>query len=442
MKKIPPKIVFKNKPADEMILAGYGEPTVVRPYPESTSELNYDITEDEAMGDFKESNLNTIIMTTQMYTPRDAHTNEMLESASKRGLNVFIRDLGVTTGRNVLTQRTEEGHYEYFRDEYAPLEEKYSAFAGLHFIDEPGYRDWENFAPVKRAFCKAWPDKVFFLNLLQSSAPAWAYPNGPFYTPDAPNWLPPDSDINKYYQSYIDIVKPDFFSYDFYPIKNAFPEVEPDYFYQLHLSKKYAEQRNIPIFAFMQVGAWGDRARIPTIDELRYQVNCAIAYNTKHLGFWTYRGVNSYAWNHSGMIDRHANRTKQWYKIQQINKELLFQDEYFLNAGFVGYIQTGVTPSGEVPVEEDRLKKFGLLKSLPDANLFIGCFDYVKDGSRYNMYYVVNNDLINEVHGNMTFKKSITYTLLHRTNKVVIKSNEAYLSLTPGDACIIIEGLN
>ena len=442
MRKIPPKLIFPNKPADEMILAGYGEPTTAKPYPESKDELVYDITEAEAVADLKDSNLNTIIMTTQIYTPRDQHTHGLLQYASDNNLNVFIRDLGVTTGRNVLTERTEEGHYEYFRDEYTPLNEKYSAFAGLHFLDEPGYRDWENFAPVQRAFRKAWPDKVFFLNLLQTYAPHWAFPNGPFHTPDAPNWLPPDPDIDKYYQSYIDIVKPDLFSYDHYPIKNAYPEVEPDYFYQLHLSYKYAEQRNIPIFAFMQVGAWGDRARIPTEDELRYQVNCAIAYNTKHLGYFSYRGTNSYAWCHVGMIDCHANKTNQWYKIQKINKELLFLDEYFLNAAFVGYIQTGVTPSGEIPVEEDRLKKFGLLKELPDGNLFIGCFEYERDGSRYNMYYVVNNDLVNEVHGNMVFKKSITYTALHRTNKTVIKSNEAYLSLTPGDACIIIEELN
>ena len=436
MKKVPPKFTFRNKPADEMILAAYVEPLC---YGENIQ--NFDVTPDEAYDDVKRANLNTIIATEKNCYIQDPHPHEILSHASKRRMNVFIKDLGITNGRNELVQRTEEGHYEYFRDAYKPLEEKYSAFAGLHFIDEPGYKYWEEYAPIQRAFKKALPNKVFFLNLLQTYAPHWAFPNGPFYTPEAEDWLPDDPDIDKYYSSYMDIVKPELFSYDHYPIKNAFPEVEPDYFRQLHLSYKYAEQANIPIFAFIQVGAWGDRARIPSEDELRYQVNCALAYNTKHLGYFTYQGFNAYPWDHVGMTSRHGNPTKHYYKIQKINKELLFIDEYILNAAFVGYIQTGVTPSGEVPIEQDRIKKFGLLKSLPDANLFVGCFDYYRDDKRYNMYYIVNNDLVNEVHANMTFKKSINYTMLHRTNKFVAKSEQVALDLTPGDACIVIEEL-
>ena len=436
MKKIPQKFVFRNKPADEMILAGYVEPTCF-----GDNLQNFDVTPDEAYDDIKACNLNTIICTDKSFHITDTHPHEVLTLASKRRLNVFIKDLGISNGRNELVERTEEGHYEYFRDNYKPLEEKYSAFAGLHFLDEPGYKFWPAYAPIQRAFKRALPDKIFYINLLQTYAPHWAFPNGPFYTPEAADWLPDDPDINKYYGSYMDIVKPELFSYDHYPIKNEYPSVEPDYFEQLHLSYKYAEQSNVPIFAFIQVGAWGDRARIPSDAELRYQVNCAIAYNTKHLGYFTYQGFNAYAWDHVGMISRHGNRTKQWYKIQKINEELLFQDEYFLNAAFVGYIQTGVTPSGEIPNEAERIKKFGLLKSLPDANLFIGCFEYQKDDKRYNMYYIVNNDIVNEVHANMTFKRAINYTLLHRTNKFVAKSDQVALDLTPGDACIVIEEL-
>ena len=56
-------------------------------------------------------------------------------------------------------------------------------------------------------------------------------------------------------------------------------------------------------------------------------------------------------------------------------------------------------------------------------------------------YYEQFNDIVNEVHANMTFKKSINYTLLHRTNKFVAKSEQVALDLTPGDACIVIEEL-
>ena len=90
MKKIPPKLIFPNKPSDEMILAGYGEPTTAKPYPESKEELVYDITEAEAIADLKDSNLNTIVMTTQIYTPKDQHTQDLLQYASDNNLSVFI----------------------------------------------------------------------------------------------------------------------------------------------------------------------------------------------------------------------------------------------------------------------------------------------------------------------------------------------------------------
>jgi hypothetical protein len=33
-------------------------------------------------------------------------------------MNVFIKDLGISNGRNEYAQRTEEEHYEYFKNAY------------------------------------------------------------------------------------------------------------------------------------------------------------------------------------------------------------------------------------------------------------------------------------------------------------------------------------
>lgn len=438
------KIKFANKPEDEMILGAYVEPLVYGEY----KKWGADVTLDEALDDIKDANLNTIFQANSRLNEADpnkleqhGYTLEMFQKTHDRRMTFMFKDAKVVADGNYLMLKSEEEAYEYFKKEYASLQETYTSFGGLHFIDEPGYKDWENFAPVERAFKKAFPDKLFFLNLLQTYAPHWAIPNGPFYRPDSEGWLAPDGDIEKYYQSYMDTMDPQVFSYDHYPIRDAFPSVEPDYFYQLHLSFKYAKQKNIPIFAFIQVGAWGERTRIPTDEELRWQVNCAIAYNTKHLGYFTYWIPWVSPKHRCMMVDEHGNKTKQWHRIKQINKELLVQDEYFLNADLVGYIQIGDMPSVEMPSEEDRLKSFGNLKEITGGNLFIGCFEYYRDGKTYNMYYVVNNDLVKEVHEIFKFKKSMDYTCIHREIKTTAKGNSVELSLTPGDACIIIEGL-
>ena len=444
MEKVAPKITFRMKPADEMILGAYVEPLMYSSY----RQWGADVTFDEAVWEIKNSGMNTLFQansrlneTDERWLDQHGYTMELLDATSRHRLNLLFKDAKVMAHGNILKLHSKEEAYEYFKKTYGPFWDRYDSFAGLHFVDEPGYKDWVNYAPIEEAFNEAFPDKLFFLNLLQTYAPHWAFPNGPFHTPDAEGWLPPDGDVNKYYQSYVDTMKPTLFAYDHYPIRETFPAVEPDYFYQLHLSKEYAKKCNAPILAFIQVGAWGDRTRVPTDAELRWQVNCAIAYNTKHLGYYTYWMTGVYPHHRCMMVDEHGNKTKQWFRIKQINKELLFQDEYFLNAAFNGYIQVGKMPSSEMPVEADRLKTFGNYKDVSGGNLFIGCFDYVKDDKRYNMYYVVNNDLVNEVHETFNFKKGMTYTFIHRDSKVVQKSDKVQLSLTPGDACIIIEGL-
>ena len=434
MKNVPPKIAFPNKPADDMIIGAYVEPLVFGKY----IKKGLDVTEDEAYDDLKESGCNLVINTESClndYAKR--HVINMLKQTSKRGLSFIFRDRRLIDDKNRCVLNDYDTAIEYFRT-YKEFE-KFSSFAGVHYVDEPGYKDFENFAIVKKAFYDTYPEnKLFYINILQTYAPSWALSNGPVYMPDEPGWLPCDPDYIKYYEKYMDIVKPDLFSYDYYPLRDEFPKVEDDYFLQLHLAKKYAEQANIPVMAYIQAGSWGDRTRLPKECEFRWQINCAIAYNTKHIAYYTYwvpydscRGM---------FIDDHGNRTRQYYWAQQINKELLFQDEYFLNAGFVGYIQTGDMPSEEVPVEEDRLTSFGSLKEITGCpNLFIGCFDYVKGGKAYNMYYVVNNDLVNEVHETVKFTKNMDYTYVYRESKSVGKGSEIAIDLTPGDACIIIE---
>ncbi len=436
MKNVPPKIWFTNKPADEMIIGAYVEPLIFAHY----AKKGIDVTEDEAYDDLKASGCNLLIHTESClndYAKR--HVVNLLKQTSKRGLSFIFRDKRLIDGKNRCILNDYDTAKEYFKT-YKEFE-KFSSFAGVHYVDEPGYKDWVNYAPVKKAFYETYPEgKLFYINLLQTYAPSWALSNGPVYMPEDKDWLPADPDYIKYYESYMDIVKPDLFSYDHYPIRDAFPSVEDDYFWQLHLAKKYAEQANIPIMAYIQAGSWGDRTRLPNEAEMRWQVNCAIAYNTKHIAYFSYWQPYNNPENSKGMlIDDHGNRTRQYYYAQQINKELLFQDEYFLNAGFVGYIQVGDMPSEEVPVESDRLSTFGNLKEITGGNLFIGCFDYQKDGKAYNMYYVVNNDLVNSVHETVKFGKSMDMTVLYRDTKKVVKGSEIAIDLTPGDSCIIIE---
>jgi len=138
------------------------------------------------------------------------------------------------------------------------------------------------------------------------------------------------------------------------------------------------------------------------------------------------------------IIDEHGNKSKNYYIVKQINAELLFWDEYFLNAAFEGYMMCGTTPSGEIPQECDRLESFGALKAIGGGNLFVGCFDYFKDGEVYDMYIVVNNDTQNSAVGRLSFDCRVDYTNIYRTSKYNGNSDTLTVKLDAGDAAMII----
>ncbi len=434
--KIPPKIVFKNKPENEMLIGAYVEPLVYGRY---IKDHEVKVTIDQAYDDLKACNFNTLLQTESALNREDNQiTYDMFEHLSRRGMNFLFRDKEIVGLKNIVTTKSHDELIEYFKKEYIPLAEKYSAFAGMHYIDEPGYKDWKRAKEIKDAFKEIFPDKLFFLNLLQVYAPSWALPNGPIYMPDQDWWLPNDPDYIKYFESYMKEADPELFSYDYYPMRYEFPNMLGQYFEQLHLSYKYAEQANIPLNCFIQNGTWDTATRVPNDDELRWQVNTALAYNTKSICYYTYWVPSPY--NKRMCVHEYGYKTPNYYMVQQINKELLFQDEYILNAGFKGYIQVGKMPNDEVPSPEERLESFGSLKEISGGNLFIGCFDYVKKGKTYNMYVAVNNSITTPLKETLTFEKSTSFTIIHRDKLKVMGGNKVELDLTPGDAYIIIEG--
>ena len=433
--KLLPKIVFKNKPENEMLIGAYVEPLIYGRY---IKDHEVKVTIDQAYDDLRDCNFNTLLQTESALNREDNQiTYDMFEHLSKRKMNLLFRDKEIVGEKNIVTTKTHDELVEYFEREYKKLDEKYSAFAGMHYIDEAGYKDWPRAKEIKYAFKSVFPDKLFFVNLLQVYAPAWAFPNGPIYMPDKDWWLPDDNDVIKYYDKYLAEADPEMFSYDYYPLRYEFPNLLEQYFLQLHLSYKYSAKANLPLVCFIQNGLWDCSGRVPNDDELRWQVNTALAYNTKGICYYTYWVPSPY--NKRMCIHEYGYKTSNYYLVQQINKELKYQSQYILNAAFNGYIQTGKMPNNEAPVQEDRLETFGNLEEVKEGNLFIGCFDYYKNDKTYNMYIVVNNSISEKSEVTLNFKKSMTFTVVHRDKRQIYGGNHLHLQFTPGDAYIIIE---
>lgn len=435
-KNILPKIVFPNKPEEEMLIGAYVEPLIYGRY---IKDHDVKVDANTAFDDLKNANFNTLLQTESQLNREDNEvTLTMFRELHKRKMSFLFRDNNVVGDKNMVTQIPDEELKEYFEKAYKSLTE-YSSFAGIHYIDEPGWKDWKRAREIKRVFKSVFPDKLFFTNLLQVYAPDWAFPNGPIYMPNEWWWKKPENDCVKYYESYLNEAEPEVFSYDYYPLRYEFPYLLDQYFLQLHLSYKYSKKANLPLICFVQNGIWDTSGRVPNEGELRWQVNTALAYNTKGICYFTY-------WCAAPVykkmcIHESGEKTTNYYLVQQINKELLFLDEYILNADFKGYMLFGKTPNNETPVKEDEITSFGNIKGVSGGDLFIGCFDYYKEDKRYNMYIVVNNSISERLNETLYFNEEMSYTVLHRDSKEKRFGDKMELNLPQGDAYIIIENL-
>ena len=426
----PKKFEFKNLAKDEMVIGGYVEPRMYGP----DKNNSMDVTIDEAFDDMKMSGINTLLNTYYFLNLDDDNIIiDIIERLEKRGMNLLVKD------HDNITDRSYEEAKAYFKRNYEKLE-KYKAFAGLHVIDEAGYVDWEKFGRLKKAFKDVYPDKLYYINLLQVYAPAWAIPNGAVYDYQKGGGLPDDSDIEKYYQLYLDIAKPEVFSYDFYPCKGEFPEILDGYFYQLHLAYKYSKQAQIPVFCFIQCCTFGEGTRRLTYSEIMWQINMALAYNTKGLAYFCYWIPENLPHWRQAFIDWFGNKTPTYNLCKMANEFIKFVDEFVLNADMQGYMYCGLMPNGEKPVREDMLDKFGNLKSFEGGNLFIGCFDYyLNDYDKTNMYYIVNNDIVNKINARLTFNGKVKLKLVKDMKIEIVQTEHISFNIEAGCAVIVIE---
>lgn len=430
----PKKFNFPNLGKDEMVIGAYVEPRFYGP----DAWVIHDVTIDEAFDDMKDAGFNTLLNTYYFLNlDTDDIVMDIIEHMEKRGMNLLVKD-----HKNIY-DRSHEDAKKWFKSNYEKLE-KYKAFAGLHVIDEPGYVDWEKFGRLKKAFKEVYPDKLYYINLLQTYSPHWAIPNGAVYDYKKGGGLPDDGDIEKYYKMYNEIADPEVFSYDFYPCIGKFPNVLKDYFLQLHLAYKYAREKENPLFCFIQISVWGGGTRRLTLGELMWQVNMALAYNTKGLAYYCYwTSAPNQEFNAQGFIDWWGNKTPSYHLGKKCNEHIKYIDEYMVNSDFKGYMYCGVTPNGEIPNEEERIESFGKLKSFKGGNLFVGCFDYYKtDVQTYYMYYVVNNDIVNEAFVTLNFTEKVNLTVVNNMRTRTLDSDKVRFKLPAGHAALVIVGLD
>jgi hypothetical protein len=100
-----------------------------------------------------------------------------------------------------------------------------------------------------------------------------------------------------YLKQFIEAVKPDLLSYDFYPFDFGVKGDRSDYFLNLSLVRQAALDAHLPFMVIQQAAAWHKNQRIPTGEMLRWQAYTALAYGSRGLSWYVY----SYPGHDGGM---------------------------------------------------------------------------------------------------------------------------------------------
>jgi len=257
---------------------------------------------------------------------------------------------------------------------------------------------------------------------------------------EEPDWL---DKYDRFIKSYIDTVKPEFFTYDHYCL--VVDEVDNwqgpydtgDYFANLAIARNRALDAGIEFGVIVSVAAF-QWVRGASDAELRWQAFTTLAYGAKALGWFTYLteidtgGMN---WR-DAVINRDGSRTRHYSMLKTLNGEILNWGPTLL-----ALTSTGVYHTEPLPLRTHPISESGRVKSVSGGMALVGEFTD-RRGRPYLM--VVNRDFNSPVSlrlklrkaGGRVYELSKETRARHEVTDYSPTTGELKVQLAAGDACL------
>lgn len=365
------------------------------PYSNDVTPISGDYITAQAYKDIADSGINAI------YALYD-HINSYgsIESGNNAKILQAVR---YASDNNITYLARDTNNYALMEDEdAADLAEfyqnltAYKGFGGLMVQDEPGIQSFMQLKEMKTNFIKYMPDYAFYVNMM----PTYASVNQLMQGAAIGGGGAASRELyEQYVDGYLNDVRPQFFSYDFYPMMGQFPNIDSGYFENLSIVREKTNAAKIPFWTFIQATSWNSYVRISNQAEIDWQVNTSLAYGAKGIQYFCYWTPYDDAGTSPGfypsrsdaeigsMVSHDGQKQDMYYKVQKTNTHLNAVGSYMIDAGFAGIMQNGESPD-EIPAR-DKIASFRQLTSVSGDNAIVGCFDY----KGKTLLYVMNNSL-------------------------------------------------
>lgn len=301
------------------------------------------------------------------------------------------------------------------------------AFAGHLIWDEPGLMQFKDIAAMKEQYRRKFADKLFYTNLQPIySAPHYLL-NGMWTQP-----APADISYKQYVEAYMETVRPEVLSFDFYPFMvKGMPQ---EYFRQLSLIQRTAQKYGVPFWVYIQSCTWNtSEAALPTAGELIWQVNTSVAYGAQGIQYFCFFTPysNSLKNYNVAMVDFYGEPTALYHAAARVNRFVQLVWQELRNALHIGMAAYGNAPA---PVPADDLISCPAIRQ-GSGDLLIGVY---KREEKLLLYVVSNRTAEAEQKICLEFSDIKKYAVLAGGTKTVHKKGHYSGSLQGGDAVLII----
>lgn len=224
-----------------------------------------------------------------------------------------------------------------------------------------------------------------------------------------------------YLDQFMNTVKPEFLSYDHYPIQRT-GEIRSDYYKNFEMAFKAAERDNVPLWPFVcSVNTASNKRN--SLTNMRLEAFSSLAYGAQAIQYFTYvtPSEGDYC---DAPLDTEGNKTEAWTSAKTINSRIQKSAWVFNGAKVVAVRHAGSIPEGTTKFD-DSVLPFPITKLETGAGNFL--ISHLRNG---NMEFLV---IVNTSN-----KSSQSVTISHKAPLMKIDDNG--LRTTCGDTVEILPG--
>lgn len=212
------------------------------------------------------------------------------------------------------------------------------ALLGYYVSDEPKVKQFAACREYKDSISKYDPDAVSYLNLLA----AW---DGAAVGADS---------FQDYVKRFIEEVDPGYLCIDIYPVRtNGGLHILTKYYATYEVFSSMGKIYGLPFWAYVDSTAL-EPMQWPDETNMRFAAFVPLAYGAQGILWWTYTfpASNNEDWKESPVMPG-GRRTKIWYDMQTVNREIQAQKDVFLGSELLGVWHTGdKLPEGTKRLQE------------------------------------------------------------------------------------------